>query len=135
MGLCFRRRQKVKYSVIAVSIISIIYIMYQVIPVQQLSKKSHLKRTFVRGVHYSVARHYYADEDDKFTCLYDGEVIHIDKINDNYCDCKDGTDEPGTDACPNGKFFCEHDMYKRGGMYSFNRFLNRRIRWSGDNYR
>lgn len=41
-----------------------------------------------------------------FTCFQSKEVIDADQVNDNYCDCADGSDEPLTSACPDNKFKC-----------------------------
>lgn len=41
-----------------------------------------------------------------FTCLDTSKNIEASRVNDDFCDCPDGSDEPGTSACPQGKFFC-----------------------------
>ncbi|PSR90279.1 Glucosidase 2 subunit beta like [Actinidia chinensis var. chinensis] len=40
------------------------------------------------------------------------------QLNDDFCDCPDGTDEPGTSACPNGKFYCRNAGHAPLSIYS-----------------
>ncbi len=45
----------------------------------------------------------------QWTCAdSDGERVEIsgEWVNDGFCDCADGTDEPGTNACTHGRFYC-----------------------------
>lgn len=39
--------------------------------------------------------HHFYDESKPFTCLDGSVTIPFDQVNDDYCDCKDGSDEPG----------------------------------------
>lgn len=39
--------------------------------------------------------HHFYDETKPFTCLDGSATIPFDQVNDDYCDCKDGSDEPG----------------------------------------
>ena len=34
------------------------------------------------------------------------QEIPYKNLNDEFCDCVDGTDEPGTSACHFSKFYC-----------------------------
>ncbi|KAJ4349728.1 uncharacterized protein N0V89_008346 [Didymosphaeria variabile] len=51
-----------------------------------------------RGVGPDFAK-YYKDA-TSFTCISNPELkLDVSRINDDYCDCPDGSDEPGTSAC------------------------------------
>lgn len=48
----------------------------------------------VRGADPALAAHY-EGKDGQFTCLDGSKTIPLDRVNDDYCDCLDGSDEPG----------------------------------------
>ncbi|KAL1130098.1 hypothetical protein AAG570_013037 [Ranatra chinensis] len=53
----------------------------------------------------------YQFENGEFTCFDGTLTLPTSYVNDDYCDCFDGSDEPGTSACPNGIFHCGNDGY------------------------
>ena len=50
-------------------------------------------KTPIRGVPNDRLQHYSGNH---FTCAKSGDRIPTSKVNDEVCDCADGTDEPGT---------------------------------------
>lgn len=44
-----------------------------------------------------------------FKCFNDNKIINLSQVNDNYLDCSDGSDEPGTAILVNGKFYCKNE--------------------------
>ncbi|VDK75677.1 unnamed protein product [Litomosoides sigmodontis] len=59
---------------------------------------------FARGPFYATG--------ETFSCVDNSKSIPFSQVNDDYCDCPDGSDEPGTSACPNAKFHCLNRGFK-----------------------
>ncbi|KAG0021560.1 hypothetical protein BGZ81_008880 [Podila clonocystis] len=59
-----------------------------------------------RGVAPSKAKAYSADKAGNWQCFDGTKTIKFAAINDDYCDCPDGSDEPGTSACGKGYYYC-----------------------------
>ncbi|XP_048760429.2 uncharacterized protein LOC125669743 isoform X3 [Ostrea edulis] len=58
-----------------------------------------------------LASKYEPNEQKTFRCVDGAGQIPYEHLNDDYCDCADGSDEPGTSACTNGKFHCTNAGY------------------------
>ncbi|KAI5776844.1 glucosidase II beta subunit-like-domain-containing protein [Geopyxis carbonaria] len=76
-----------------------------------------------RGVSPEDAKLYIGSAENYFSCLTHPSIsIPISSINDDFCDCPDGSDEPGTSACASlppqnlsiRGFFCRNKHHTSG---------------------
>lgn len=64
----------------------------------------------IRGIPISKSSFYPPEKD--FQCFDGSLLVPFSYVNDDYCDCADGSDEPGTPACGNAYFYCENFGHK-----------------------
>ena len=62
----------------------------------------------ILGLDPALQSFYQRDSEGLFSCLDKSEMIPFRMVNDDYCDCLDGSDEPSTSACPGQTFHCSH---------------------------
>lgn len=71
----------------------------------------------LRGSRDQDVTKYLPNANGKFACFTEKTEIDFTRINDDYCDCPaDGSDEPGTNACNNGFFYCEKSSKQSTGI-------------------
>ncbi|KII62061.1 Glucosidase 2 subunit beta [Thelohanellus kitauei] len=72
---------------------------------------------YIKGVSKEM-QNLYQSTNGKFKCLNDGKEVPYVYVNDDYCDCSDGSDEPGTSACNNGIFWCQNTGHRQKRILS-----------------
>lgn len=136
-------KRKLFFFFIIVLIFAIIFIIYQFIFINQLSTNSRIdfieisrhtpqheklievrpvppaklaRNNVIKGIRIRDIDSYQQKFPNQlFKCLHSHEEITFDKINDDFCDCQDGSDETQTNACANGKFYCTKQLRHKTG--------------------
>lgn len=103
-------RKKIRFFIIPLLVTSLIFVLHQLFMLHRLSKETNAIKPnlLILGTHESQMEQYKPRDDGVFECIASMETIAYSQINDDYCDCLDGSDEPGTNACANGHFVCSY---------------------------
>uniref|UniRef100_A0A182NCC0 Glucosidase II beta subunit N-terminal domain-containing protein n=1 Tax=Anopheles dirus TaxID=7168 RepID=A0A182NCC0_9DIPT len=82
-----------------------------------VEKIGNYERKILRGIRLADIQHYNENSNTRtFRCLASNKEIPWTWVNDDYCDCvEDGSDEPGTGACNNGRFYCRFQKRHKTG--------------------
>ncbi|GFZ44630.1 Alpha-glucosidase 2 subunit beta [Saitozyma sp. JCM 24511] len=75
----------------------------------------------IRGLNPALYDRYEPSSGVDFTCLDGSRSIPWSALNDDYCDCPDGSDEPGTSACEGvvgATFYCKNEGHIPGVILS-----------------
>lgn len=72
----------------------------------------------IRGVFFTKIKDYRPDSNNEFKCRTTDQRIPFEHLNDDYCDCADGTDEPSTNACPDGIFYCQTQNKRKQEIFT-----------------
>lgn len=87
--------------------------VYDIVQVYSDEHKYINEYGLIRGVLFSHIIFYRTGKDDFFKCLKSEQIIPYNQLNDDYCDCEDGSDEPSTGACPNSIYYCDFQYFKK----------------------
>ncbi|XP_055313092.1 glucosidase 2 subunit beta [Sitodiplosis mosellana] len=118
-------KKKLQMTLLSVFIMAVVFFAYQLfyikqlqtevehkpfrVPVQSNLQTKETTRRIIRGIRYKDYDLYNPVVRDTFFCIQTGKAVPLERLNDDYCDCEvDGSDEPETNACPNGVFYCTY---------------------------
>jgi hypothetical protein len=101
-------RTKLKVIAVAVILAGVFLLIFQMTCLDfPPDDEERGQRLLLKGIRPSDSWRYRPNERGNFMCLQTREELDFSRVNDDYCDCVfDGSDEPGTSACKNGRFYC-----------------------------
>lgn len=110
------KRKRLRSLLLSVCFVGLVYISHQILLTLKLTlylKESVVDSAAVPDTLVKVETYEREETTPKDLVCDSGIKLTPDQINDDYCDCVDGSDEAGTSACPNSVFLC-----KNGKIYS-----------------
>ncbi|GMI84201.1 PRIORITY IN SWEET LIFE 4 [Hibiscus trionum] len=87
--------------------IFILFLFFTALFLPSSSSSSAPKDPFL-GISPQDEKYYSKSSADSISCKDGSKQFSKSQLNDDFCDCPDGTDEPGTSACPAAKFYCKN---------------------------
>ncbi|WWC90142.1 uncharacterized protein L201_005075 [Kwoniella dendrophila CBS 6074] len=102
----------------SLALFSLLTILACTTPAAIAAEEKVITPSSIRGLNPALYDQYEPNPANVFRCLDGSKVIPYSAINDDYCDCPDGSDEPGTSACPNTTFWCKNEGHIPGQVLS-----------------
>ena len=94
-----------------VSLFVVFFLVLFIFIFQSVSIKNFQVPVGVHPDNYSRYLYNFKKNKGKFKCFNTKKLINVSQINDNFKDCIDGSDEPGTAADSTGFFYCKNSDF------------------------
>ncbi|KAK4354994.1 hypothetical protein RND71_027188 [Anisodus tanguticus] len=98
--------------------LQLIFLISCIICISSINRSVSLPAIANLGISPEDANYYKGLSSGAIKCKDGSKKFTKDQLNDDFCDCPDGSDEPGTSACPSGKFYCKNAGHVPLSIYS-----------------
>ena len=106
-------------SALIIFLVNLLYLISQLARPREAQYHPLQRHKLVQGADPTHIIHQLVNSstDTMFECLDKSKAIKLSEVNDDFCDCPDASDESGTNACNNGRFFCKVEQKYIASFY------------------